>query len=122
MSQQLRQPVRQEWRPFLDAVTEDYQGEPVTVEVVSAELGSQIQADRAPLNYIQYDDKDDAVVVSVRSAHDPDEFLEHIVGNPWKIMFDPPVPVAVRAIDIEGSDGTHTIVTLHRRELLPEGE
>ena len=41
MSQQMRQPVRQEWQWFLDSVTRELEGEPVTIEVVSAELGSR---------------------------------------------------------------------------------
>ena len=112
----MRQPVRQEWRGFLDVITKDQEGEPVTVEVVSAELGSQVQASMLPLAYIQYDDKDDVVVVSVRKRDGMDPGLDHIVQNPWKIVFDPPAPGAVRSIDIEGSDGTHTLVTLHGPE------
>ncbi len=120
MSQQMRQPVRQEWRGFLDVITKDQEGEPVTVEVVSAELGSQVQASMLPLAYIQYDDKDDVVVVSVRKRDGSAPALDHIVQNPWKIVFDPPAPGAVRRIDIEGSDGAHTLVTLHGPEGLDD--
>ena len=62
MSQQLRQPVRQEWRRFLDTVTEELEGEPVTIEVVTAELGSRIEAYRLPLSLVNYDEKDEEVV------------------------------------------------------------
>jgi Family of unknown function (DUF5335) len=117
MSQQMRQPVRQEWRGFLDSVTHELEGEPVTVEVVTAELGSRVEADRLPLSFINYDEKDEAVYVSVRGREGGDAVLEHIVQNPWKILFDPPSPSAVRTIDIEGPDGSHTLVTLHGREL-----
>ncbi len=40
-----------------------------------------------------------------------------MVQDPWKILFDPPSPGAVRTIDVEGADGAHTLVTLHGREL-----
>ena len=113
---QLRQPVRQEWRRFLDAITQGEEGQPVTVEIVSAELGSRVEADRLPLSYVSYDDRDDVVVVAVRGGDASEDRLDHIVENPWKILFDPPSPDAVRRIDIEGPDGAHTLVTLHDRE------
>jgi hypothetical protein len=116
MSQQMRQPVRQEWKGFLDIVTRDTEGQPVTIEVVTAETGSQVEADGLPLSYISYDDKDDVVIVSVREPDSSDPVLDHIVQNPWKILFDPPSPASVRSIDIEGADGAHTLVTFQGRE------
>jgi len=121
MSQQIRQPVRQEWRGFLDVVTRDREGQPVTIEITSSETGGQVEADRMPLNYIQYDDKDEVVIVSVREPGAEEPVLEHIVENPWKILFEPPTPEAVRTIDVEGADGVHTIVTLHGGEASAEG-
>src|SRR5215467_4036030 len=99
MNQQMRQPVRQEWRGFLDTVTEETEGEPVTIEVVTAELGSRVEADRLPLAFINYDEKDEAVIVSLRGREGEEEtVLEHMVKNPWKILFDPPSPDTVRTI------------------------
>ncbi|HMC08678.1 MAG TPA: DUF5335 family protein [Actinomycetota bacterium] len=121
MSQQTRQPVRQEWRGFLDAVSRDQEGRPVTIEVMSSEIGGQIEADRLPLNFIQYDEKDEVFIVSVRKRDADEPALDHIVENPWKILFEPPTPEAVRAIDVEGADGVHTLVTLHGREVTAEG-
>lgn len=117
MSQQMRQPVRQEWRGFLDSVTRELEGEPVTIEVVTAELGSRVEADRLPLSFISYDEKDEVVIVSVLGRDSGDPVLEHMVQDPWKILFDPPSPGSVRTIDVEGADGAHTLVTLHGREL-----
>ena len=117
MSQQMRQPVRQEWKGFLDSVSREAEGQPVTIEIVTAETGSQIEADRLPLSYISYDEKDEVVIVSVREPDSSDPVLDHIVQNPWKILFDPPSPGAVKTIDIEGADGAHTLVTLHGREM-----
>ena len=116
MSQQMRQPVRQEWRGYLDIVSRETEGEPITIEVVTAELGSRVEADRLPLASISYDEKEELVFVSVHSTSSEDPVLEHIVQNPWRIVFDPPSPGAVRSIDIEGADGAHTLVTLHGRE------
>ena len=116
MSQQMRQPVRQEWKGFLDIVSRETEGQPVTIEIVTAETGSQVEADGLPLSYISYDGKDEVVIVSVREPDSTDPVLDHIVQNPWKILFDPPSPGSVRSIDIEGADGAHTLVTFHERE------
>lgn len=114
---QMRQPVRQEWQGYLDIVSRETEGEPITIEVVTAELGSKVEVDHLPLASISYDEREDLVFVSVHSNSSEDPVFEHIVQNPWKIVVDPPSPGAVRSIDIEGADGAHTLVTLHGREL-----
>ncbi|GAC1368566.1 MAG: hypothetical protein NVSMB32_13590 [Actinomycetota bacterium] len=115
---QQRQPVRQEWRWFLGLLTKDVAGEPATVETVGTEQGTQVEADRLPLESITYDDREETVTVSLRSQDGGELALRHIVDNPWKIVFDPPLPEQVRTVDIEGGDGVHTLVTLHSHPAL----
>jgi hypothetical protein len=119
MSQQQRQPVRQEWPGFFAVITRDERGKPVTIEIVSPEIGTKVEASEVPLEAITYDDRDDAVIVEVSSSTGEEGALRHIVSNPWKIIFDPPSPGSVRSMDIEGSDGAHTLVTLHGRPDAP---
>lgn len=107
-----RQPVRQEWPGFLTAVTREMTGTPVTIEVVSREIGTRVEAAAVPLEMIAYDDRDDAVVITVAAADGEEGALRHIVEHPWKMIFDPPSLTGVRTIDIEGPDGDHTLVTL----------
>jgi len=116
MSQQM-QPVRQEWKGFLDTVSREMEGEPVTIEILTPGTESKVEADRLPLAYISYDDRDEVMIVSVREPQSSDPVLDHMVQNPWRILFEPPSPDAVRTIDVEGADGVHTVVTLHGREL-----
>jgi hypothetical protein len=87
----------------------------VTVEFVSAERGRRLVADRDPLSQITYFERDDVLVVCVASVGDDHVGREHIIARPWKMLFDPPSPGAVRRIDIEGADGARTLVTLHGR-------
>lgn len=115
-----RQPVRQEWPGFLTRITASDKGQPVTIEVMGLDLGAQLEAENMPLELITYDERDDAVIISVASAAGEEGALRHIVEHPWKILFDPPHPEAVHTIDIEGPDGTHTLITLHSRPALPE--
>lgn len=111
---------RAEWREFFDRVTRDHDGSTVTVEVVGLDFGDQFEAEKMPFDYIEYDDRDDAVVVGVggKDSRYP-VVLRHIIEHPEAILADPSVPNAVRAFDIVGKDGTSTIVTLHPRDALP---
>jgi hypothetical protein len=119
MPETSRQPVRQEWPGFLTAIAEVDRGHPVSIEVISAELGSQVEAEGMPLEDLAYDERADAFVISVGSQSGEPGALRHVVEQPWKILFDPPSPLAVRTIDVEGPDGAHTLVTLHSRPSLP---
>ena len=100
----------------LQALTQEYQGADVTVEVVSREFGDNYEAERMPLGYIEYDKKDDVVIIAVggRDGRYPVVF-RHIVEQPQKILVDT-LADGVLALDILAADGTQTIVTLRRRD------
>jgi Family of unknown function (DUF5335) len=114
------EPQRREWRDFLELVTKEHEGDAVTVEVVDREYGDQFEAEQMPFAYLEYDDKDDAVIVGVggKDSRYP-VVLRHIIQHPKALLADPPAPNAARAIDIVSDDGTNTIVSLHRRPALP---
>ncbi len=105
-----RAPV--EWRDFLEQLTREHEGDEVTIEVLSPEFGDQEEAERLAFSYLEYDNKDDVVIVAVggRDARYP--LLRHMIYHPRKVLVDPPQPDAARAVDVEDGDGTHTIVTL----------
>ena len=113
MNQQMPQPVGHQWRCFLEVLSRKQAGQAVTVQFVSAERGSQVVADGDPLSHITYVDREDVLVVCVASVGADHVGREHIIEHPYTIIFDPPSPGAVRRIDIEGTDGARTVVTLH---------
>jgi hypothetical protein len=106
---------REDWRDFLEQVTKVHKGDDVTIEVFSLEFGDEYEAERLPLSYIEYDNKDDVVIVAVggRDGRYP-VVLRHMVWHPQKLLADPPDPDAVRAIEIVDSDDIRTIVSLAR--------
>ncbi|HEU5003353.1 MAG TPA: DUF5335 family protein [Actinomycetota bacterium] len=122
MSPPTRQPVRQEWPTHFATITEDTAGTPVTIEIISPEFGTKIEADEMPLDSMTFDERDDTFIIAVNSRDGQEDALRHIVEHPWKITFDPPAPMAVRTIDVEGPDGAHSLVTLHSRPALPEAD
>jgi hypothetical protein len=110
-----------EWRDFLEQLTKEHEGDEVTIEVLSPEFGDQEEAERLVFSYLEYDNKDDVVIVAVggRDARYP--LLRHIIYHPKKILVDPPSPEAARAVDVEDREGTHTIVTLRPRAAVQNG-
>ncbi|MET8145991.1 DUF5335 family protein [Sphaerisporangium sp. NPDC005288] len=107
---------RGEWREFFDAMTRDYEGVEVTVEVVSRDLGDLIEAERSPLAYLEYDPKDDEFAVGL-GGPSGDTVTRHAVPHPRQIMADTVQQGSVRAFDVVDAEGAQTIVTLRRPRL-----
>ncbi|MEU6542769.1 DUF5335 family protein [Streptomyces sp. NPDC046859] len=107
---------RSTWETTLNQMTEEHQGEFVTIEVLDPEVGHQYEANRLPFASIVYDPKDDVVAVSVggQSPGYP-VVLRHLVWHPTEIDVatqDIPEP-AVRVVD---KDGTATLITFFSKE------
>jgi hypothetical protein len=113
---------RAEWRHFFDMLTKDYEGAEVVIEVLNHSFGSQIEAERMPLAYLEYDDRDDifSAAVGGRDGRYP-VVLRHGIAHPEKIYAASALPGTPWAFEIVEPDGTQTIVTLHPRIALTEG-
>src|SRR4030088_2000232 len=104
---------RDQWQSALDQLTADHDGEQVTIEVLDPSVGYQHEADRMPFVYINYDPKDDVVIVAVggRPARYP-VVLRHMIYPPSEVdiaVDDVPGP-AVRVVE---PDGTTTLVVFY---------
>ena len=105
---------RSEWQDALDLLTKEHEGDEVTIELLDQEFGDESEVERLPLAYVDYDPKDDVVVVAVggRDQRYP-VVLRHFVEHPQRVLADSYGPEGGLALDILGSDGARTIVTLH---------
>jgi hypothetical protein len=120
MSQETREVEPAQLRTVFDQFSLQYAGYDVTIEVVGQDIGDQIEAEHLPLASLTYDDKDDTFIVAVggRDARYP-VVLRHMIEHPREVYaqsLDDQTPLA---IEVTGSDGTQTIVTLHRPPALP---
>ena len=102
---------RSEWRNALDRLTADQEGQQVTIELFDPSVGYQREAERLPFGYINFDPKDDVIVVAVggKSRRYP-VVLRHMVWHPSEVdlaVEGLPEP-AVRIVE---PDGTTTLVT-----------
>jgi hypothetical protein len=104
---------RTEWQTALDQLTADHSGDRVTIEVVDPTVGPRPEARRLPFAYLNYDPKDDVVIVAVggKSPQYP-VVLRHLVWHPTEVDIateELPQP-AVRVVE---PDGTTTLVIFH---------
>lgn len=103
---------RSNWAPFLDTVTNSLIGKQAEIEVVSLDLGDQIEAEWTPLIGITYDRKDDLIEIAL------DE-LDHLVRSPRQLFVDYAVGGIVAAIEIIDGDGNRQIVKFKDPLALP---
>jgi hypothetical protein len=114
MGDQPHELPRDETHRLLQELTKEHEGDEVTIELLDQEFGDESEVERLPLAYVDYDPKDDMVVVAVggRDQRYP-VVLRHFVEHPQRVLADSYGPEGGLALDILGSDGARTIVTLH---------
>jgi hypothetical protein len=93
-----------EWQPFLDRVSKGLIGKLAEIEVASAKLGAQIEAEWVPLIGLAYDPKSDIVEIAVQG-------LDHMIRRPQELYVE---EEAGRLISLEviDSEGTRQIMKL----------
>jgi hypothetical protein len=109
--------ARTDWVGFLELLTKEHEGSYVTMEILTKDFGDQHEAEHLPFVYIEYDYKDDVVIVAVggRDGRYP-VVLRHIISHPEKIFVHPPRPELAHAIDVIDKDGVHTVISLYPNE------
>jgi len=104
---------KEEWHKLLDELTMVRTGDDVTIELLDAEFGDELEAERMPLAYIEYDEHADEVSVGVggRDGRYP-VVLRHSVTHPTSILADSKAPLMPLAVQIVAADGSETLVTV----------
>ncbi len=104
---------REGWHKLLDELTKVRTGDDVTIELLDAEFGDALEAERMPLAYIEYDEHADEASVGVggRDGRYP-VVLRHSVEHPTSILTDSKPPRLPLIVQIVGADGSETLVTV----------
>jgi hypothetical protein len=111
MGQQTQEVAASQWHDELERLTKEHHGDDATIEVLS-DLGAQPESERLALAYLEYDHKDDVVIVAVGPAGDL-PVLRHVVARP-RTIYVSSLSDAELALDIEAADRSRTLVTLFR--------
>ena len=106
---------RSSWEGALQTLSQEHEGDLVSLDVPALEFGDDIEAERLPLAYLEYDRHDDAVSVAVggRDGRYP-VVLRHAIAHPSKVVVAMPGPDDSPVLYVSGADGRTTVITLHR--------
>jgi hypothetical protein len=99
-----------QWRGFLDHMSKLLEGKQAEVEVVSLNLGDQIEAEWVPIIGVTYDPKDDLIDVEL-------EGLDHMIHKPRELYVENGIGVA--SLGIVDADGVMQIVKFKDPMMLP---
>jgi Family of unknown function (DUF5335) len=112
MSDQGPELPRSEWQAWLEELTEEREGHDVAIELLDRDFGDEAQVEMLPLASVEFDPKDDVVIVAVggRDGRSP-VVLRHMLEHPQRILADT-VDDGRVALDIVDGAGDHTIVTI----------
>jgi hypothetical protein len=107
---------KEDWHQMLDELTKVRAGDDVTIELLDAELGDAVEAERMPLAYVEYDEHADEASVGVggRDGRYP-VVLRHSIEHPTSILTDSKPPEPPLVVQIVGADGSETLVTVFPR-------
>jgi hypothetical protein len=104
---------KEEWHALLDELTMVRGGDDVTIELLDAEFGDELEAERLPLAYIEYDEHADEASVAVGGRDGRYQVvLRHSIAHPTSILTDAKPPMLPLAVQIVAPDGSETLVTV----------
>ncbi len=102
---------QKEWREFFDRLSKGLDGKRAEIDVMSLDLGDQIQTQWAPLLGIVYDPKSDMLEIAL------DE-LDHMIVHPREIFLESG-PTGLTSLEVEDAEGTKQLITLKDPLMLP---
>lgn len=105
-----REIMRDSWPSELDAFGTQHSGWIVTLEVLSEQLGDQLEASGLPLTGIAVEHSRIAIMVGGRL----ETHLTHVVEGPCRVWLREPEVPGDEAIEVECDDGTRTLVHFYR--------
>jgi len=102
---------RNEWKPFFDGISKVLGAKQAEIEVLSLDLGDQVEADWLPLLGLSYDSKGDVFDVAL-------EGLDHLIAKPREIYIEDG-GVGLASLAIVDAEGARQIVKLRDPLALP---
>jgi Family of unknown function (DUF5335) len=113
MSTATQQLDAEKWAEYFDSIAPGIDGLLVTIEVMSEQLGDQLDVEQLPLQAIGYDPKDDVLEVAVggRGIRYP-VLLRHFISNPRTVSVEESSPLSPTAILVTDASGVRTLIRL----------
>lgn len=115
-----REIPKEEWSTFFDNFSRRHEGWLVTLEILGAEIGAQVEEQELALKGIvdEWDEiKGNAIMIMVGTK--PDDHVTHTIGNATQVSLEQTNGGADVALAIESADGT-TALLRFRSPVPPE--
>ena len=111
---------REEWREFFDGFSRQYEGWLVTLEVLGAEIGAQIEEKELAFEGIvdEWDEVQGNAILMMVGAK-PDDHITHSISHPVEVSVEQTDEGAVAALAVKSADGNTTLLRF-RSPMLPE--
>src|SRR4051794_13288317 len=96
---------KKEWKSFFDGLSKVLGAKQAEIEVMSLDLGDQVEAEWVPLLGVTYDPKDDILDVEL-------EGLDHMIPKPREIFVETGGGDSLMSFAIVDAEGARQIVKL----------
>ena len=107
----IRKLDKQEWKPFFDGISKVLGVKQAEIEVLSLDLGDQVETEWPPLLGLTYDPKGDVLDVAL-------EGLDHLISKPREIYVEDG-GVGLASLAVVDAEGSRKIVKLRDPMALP---
>jgi hypothetical protein len=113
MSTTTEELAAERWQEYFDSITPNIDGMLATIEVMSEQLGDQLDVQQLPLQAISYDPRDNMLEVAVggRGARYP-VLLRHFISDPQTISTAESSSLQPTAILVTDASGVRTLIRL----------
>jgi hypothetical protein len=104
---------REQWDSVLATITRDYRGAHARLQVFGSDAGAQVQVEDRPFDGMAVDLKDGEQTVWIHFESSPGNHMAHGVHNVSAIRMLLPTATSGPVIEVQGADGTTTLLTLN---------
>lgn len=107
-----REIERAEWSKFFDNFSRKQQGWEVTLEVLGADIGDQIEQRRMFLTGVTAETSDEGDKIEIMMGGNRSGHLTHIISAPTQVHLQVTDDDVYAALQIKAADGTSTLLHL----------
>jgi len=110
-----REIPREQWTDYLESVSAEFQGHPVTIRIENPEVGDEVLVDNLPLVAIEPDFKErsrSVIVITAKPLGPGAEGIRHFINRPHAIWAQQDEEGRPQVIDFESEEEGKTLLKI----------